>query len=118
METKNALNITSPNNFWREAEVVSLNTKKNGMKRIFQKNDLHKDPIVSVNAVLTTPPKFSLQSPRRIKIYTFFSKYPFFNFPQNDPMDTKNAVIPTSRKVFDGRPKSSRSMYKNVKKII
>ena len=32
--------------------------------------------------------------------FKFFSKYSFFNFSQNDPMDTKNAVITTSPKNF------------------
>ena len=73
---------------------------KNGKKYKIQKNDLHKGPIVSVNAVLIIPLKISLQSSRKVKNLYFFSKYSFFNFLQNDPMDTKNAVITTSPKSF------------------
>ena len=43
-----------------------LSQRTKGLKKhIIQKNDLHKDPIVSVKAVLTTMPIFSLQAPRR-----------------------------------------------------
>ena len=70
------------------------------VKNISQKNGLLKDPIVPVNAVLTTPLKFSSLSPRMTKNLYFFSINPFCVFPPYDPMDTKNAVIRTSPKSF------------------
>ena len=52
---------------------------KNGKKYIIQKNDRHKGPIVSVNAVLIIPLKISLQSPRKVIIlYFFFEKIDFY----------------------------------------
>ena len=77
MDTKNAVITTSPKSFWRKAEKFSLNVKKTLKKHTFQKNDLHKDPIVSVSAVLTTPPKISLQSPRKIKFKLYFEIFLF-----------------------------------------
>ena len=53
---------------------------KNGKKYIIQKTDQHKVPIISVNAVLTTPPKLSLQSPRTIKNLYFFRNIHFLFF--------------------------------------
>ena len=73
---------------------------KNGKKYIIQKNDLHKGPIVSVNAVLIIPLKFSLQSPRKVINLYFFSKISTFIFPHYVPMDAKNAVITTSPEGF------------------
>ena len=40
--------------------------KKKRKKRKTQKTDLHEVPVVSVNAVLTTPPNFFSQSPRMV----------------------------------------------------
>ena len=52
---------------------------KNVKKTYNSKNDLHKDPIVSVNAVLTNPLKFSLQSPRKvINLYFFSENFDFY----------------------------------------
>ena len=73
---------------------------KNVKKTYNSKNDLHKDPIVSVNAVLTNPLKFSLQSPRKVVKLYFFPKILTFIFPQYVPMDAKNAVITTSPEGF------------------
>ena len=86
--------------FLTEGRIFFAQCTKILMKHWIQKIDLHEDPIVSVNAVLTTPPKLSLQSPRMIKNSYFFSKNPFFVFPQYVVMDTKNAVITTSPKRF------------------
>ena len=69
---------------------------KNGKKYIIQKNDRHKGPIVSVNAVLIIPLKISLQSPRKVIILYFFFEKIDFIFPHYVPMDAKNAVITTS----------------------
>ena len=66
MDTKNAVITTSPKNFRRTAEKFSLNVEKKLKKHTIQKNDLHKNPIVWMKAVLTTPPKFSSKSPRKI----------------------------------------------------
>ena len=63
---KNSVITLSPESLWRKAEKFFSQFTKTLKKHINQKNDLHKDPIVSVNVVLTTPPKFSLQSPRMI----------------------------------------------------
>ena len=52
---------------------------KNGKKNIIQKIDLHKAPIVSVNAVLSIPLKVSLQSPRKVvNLYFFFENFDFY----------------------------------------
>ena len=56
------------------------NYKIGKKKHIFQKNDLHKDPIVSVNAGLTTPLSFSSQSPRMLEYLYFFRKIHFLIF--------------------------------------
>ena len=80
--------------------------KKTEKNVYLKKNDLHKVPFVSVTVVLTTPLKFSFQSPRKIKNLYFFSKNPFFVFPQYVPMDTKNAVITTSLKSCRGKAES------------
>ena len=71
---------------------------KNGKNYVIQKNDLHKGPIVSVNAVLIIPLKaedFLAVSEKSIK-FIFFSKISTFIFPHYVPMDAKNAVITTS----------------------
>ena len=80
MDTKNAVITTSPMCFRRKAENVSLNLKKAEKNEKHKNTDQHKVPIVSVNAVLTTPPKFSLQSPRTIKNLYFFRNIPFLFF--------------------------------------
>ena len=72
--------------------------KKTEKNVYLKKIDLHKVPIVSVTVVLTTPLKFSVQSPRMIKKLILFSKNLIFVFPQYVPMDTKYAVITTSLK--------------------
>ena len=77
MDTKNAVITTSPRCFRRKAENVSLIVKKSKKNEKHKKTDLHNDPLVSVNAVLTTPPKLSLQSPRMIKNFYFFQKIRF-----------------------------------------
>ena len=52
--------------FTESPKKLSSKYKIGKKKHIFQKNGLHKDPIASVNAVLTTTPKFSSQSPRMV----------------------------------------------------
>ena len=47
-------------------------------KHIIHKNDLHKDPIVSVKAVLTTMRYFPCSLREGYKIYTFFEKTIFY----------------------------------------
>ena len=94
MDTKNAVITTLPKNFWRKAEKFR-SLYKNVKKTYNSKNDLHKYPIVSVNAVLTNPLKFSLQSPRKVINLYFFPKIPTFIFPHYVPMESKDAVITT-----------------------
>ena len=79
-------------------------------KHIIQKIDLHKDPIVSVNAVLTTPPKHSLQSPRMIKNLYFFRNIHFLFFLNTFLWTRRMQWLQLRRRVFDERPKSFRSM--------
>ena len=55
-------------------KIFAQRTKALKKTYIFQKNGLHKDPIVSVNAILITPPKFSSQSPRLLENLYFFRK--------------------------------------------
>ena len=74
MDTRNAVITTSPKCFWRKAENVSLNVKKQKKTKNIKKTDQDKVPIVSVNAVLTTTPKISSQSPRQVINSYFFSK--------------------------------------------
>ena len=85
-------------------------------KHIILKIDLHNDPIVSVNAVLTTQPKISLQSPRMIKNLYFFRKIHFSFFLNTLWWTRRMQWLQRCRRVFDERPKSFRSMYKNVKR--
>ena len=86
MDTKNAVITTSTKSFYgKPSNFRSVNKNFS---------------VVSVNAVLTTLPKISLQSPRMVKKLILFSKNPFFVFPQYVLMDTKNAVITTSPKSF------------------
>ena len=66
--------------FLTEGRIIFAQCTKTLKKHIIQKVDLHKDPTVSVNAVLTTPPKLSLQSPRMIKNLYFFRKIHFLFF--------------------------------------
>ena len=85
--------------FWRKAsESVSLKVKKR-KKTDNLKTDLHKDPIASVNAVLTTQRNFPLSLREWYKILSF-SKNQFFIFSQYVPLDTTNAVITTSPMSF------------------
>ena len=76
-----------------------LSVYKNVKKHINRKIDLHKNPIVPANAVLTTPPKLSLQSREGYKFNTF-SGNPFFISPHSDPMDTKDALTTTWPKSY------------------
>ena len=85
-------------------------------KHINQKIDLHKDPIVSVNAVLTTPPKLSLQSPRMIKNLYFFRKIVFLCFLITFLWTRRMRWLQTRWRIVDKRPKMFHSKYKNGKK--
>ena len=67
MDTKNAVITTSPKSFWRKAEKFR-SMYENLKKYIIQKNDLHKDPIGSVNAVLTTRRNLPCSLRERYKI--------------------------------------------------
>ena len=74
IDTKNAVITTLLTSFWRKAaESVSLKVKK-WKKTDNWKNDLHKDPIASVKAVLTTMRYFPCSLREGYKIYTFFEK--------------------------------------------
>ena len=102
--------------FLTEGRIFFAQCTKILMKHWIQKIDLHEDPIVSVNAVLTTPPKLSLQSPRMIKNSYFFRKIHFLFFLNTLWWTRRMQWLQLRRRVFDERPKSFRSMYKNVKK--
>ena len=66
MDRKKVFFETSWKNFPFKGQNFFVQHTKALKKHIIQKIDLHKDPIVSVKAVLTTMPIPSLQSPRRI----------------------------------------------------
>ena len=86
-------------------------------KYIIQKTDQQKVPIVSVNAVLTTSPNFSLQSPRTIKNLYFFRKILFLFFLITFLWTRRIRWLQPRWRVVDKRPKLFRSKYKNGKKI-
>ena len=93
-----------------------LSVYKNVKKHINRKIDLHKNPIVSVNVVLTTPLKFSFQSPRMIKNLYFFRKIQFLFFLNTFRWTRRMQWLQLRRRLFDERPKVFRSKYKNGKK--
>ena len=66
IDTKNEVITNSRKSFQQTSEKISLKVQKLLKKQIIQKNGLHKVPIVSLYAVLTTTPKFSSQSPRMV----------------------------------------------------
>ena len=85
-------------------------------KRIFHENGLHKDPIVSVNAVLTTSPKLPLQFPWRIKSLYFFRKIHFLFFLNTSPWTQRMNWLKLCWRGFDERPPEMfRSRWKNGK---
>ena len=81
---------------------------KNGKKYIIQKNDLHKGPIVSLNAVLIIPPKISLQS--------FFRKFRLLFFAITFLWTRRMQWLQRRRRVFNKWRKMFRSRWRNVKK--
>ena len=87
-------------------------------KHIIQKIDLHKNPIVSVNAVLTTQAKLCLQSPRMIKKLILFSKNPFLFFLITMLRTRRMRWLQPRRSVFEERRKSFRSIYKKFENNI
>ena len=98
MDMKHAVITTLLTRFRRKAAKNDSLKVKKWKKTDNWKNDLHKDPITSVNAVLTTTPMFSSQPPRMLQNLYFFRKNHFF--PQYVPIDTKKRVITNSLKSF------------------
>ena len=81
---------------------------KNGKKYIIQKNDLHKGPIVSLNAVLIIPPKISLQS--------FFRKFRLLFSAITFLWTRRIQWLQRRRRVFNKWRKTFCSRWRNVKK--
>ena len=92
--------------------------KKQKKTKNIKKTDQHKVPIVSVNAVLTTPPKFSLQSPRTIKNLYFFRNIHFLFFLITFLWTRRMRWLQPRWRVVDKRPQMFRSKCKNGKKYI